>query len=265
MRVFLTKPELATPAGQELLELSVSVASDGRLDLDEIKQLIRWLRTNRANNHIAAIPYLQDIMRRIAADGVIDREERLELHLAIERVIPTARRALVIQARKKREQARRERLREKQRLEKERELGERKRAREEAATRSRRLRHSYSKVAGVSFPNDDGSERQEIIKSCRRGERLVLRHDAYNEYSMFATQVLRENGEQLGHAPEYLAERICGEIEDGYRVFGILLNVTGGTWTKPTRGVNFAAVYVSPDVSAPELHHYMRALLADRT
>ena len=127
-----------------------------------------------------------------------------------------------------------------------------------------RLRHSFAKVAGVTFPNDDGSERQDIIKRCRPGEQLILRHDAYNKYSIFATQVLRANGEQLGHAPEYLAERICGEIEDGYKTVAVLTDVTGGTSDKPTRGVNFAVFFVAQDVTNEELQQYANDVLSSR-
>jgi len=62
MRVFLTKPELETEAGKQLLELSVQIATDGRIDLEEIKELRRWLRANNANDAVAAIAYLSDIM-----------------------------------------------------------------------------------------------------------------------------------------------------------------------------------------------------------
>src|SRR5262245_40885547 len=187
MRVFLTNAELETEIGKQLLDLTVRIATDGKLDLPEIKEFRKWLRDNKENESIAAIGYLHDIMARIAADGVIDRDELLELQLAIERVVPAARRAPIVQTRKKREDARRERLRETRRIEKEKEKEERKRLREEEHARQMRLRHSFAKVAGVTFPNDDGSERQEIIKRCRPGEQLHLRHDAYNEYSMFAT------------------------------------------------------------------------------
>ena len=265
MRVFLTKPELETEVGKQLLELTVRIAIDGTLDLHEIKELRRWLRANKESDNVAAIGYLNDIMDRITADGVIDRDELLELHLAIERVIPTAHRTPVIQARKKREDVRRERLREKRRIAKEKEKEERKRIREEEYARRMRLRHCFAKVAGVTFPNDDGSERQRIIKRCRPGEQLVLRHDAYNKYSMFATQVLRTNGEQLGHAPEYLAERICAEIEEGYNGVGVLTDVTGGTWDKPTRGANFAVFFLAKDVTNEELQQYANDVLAART
>jgi len=264
MRVFLTKPELETEAGKQLLELSVQIATDGRIDLEEIKELRRWLRANNANDAVAAIAYLSDIMNRITADKVIDRDELLELHLAIERVIPPTNRSAVTQARSKQAAERRVRRQELHRIEKEKQKAERKREREEEYIRYRRLRHSFAKVAGVTFANDDGSERQDVIEQCKLHETLILRHDAYNEHSTVATQVLRTNGDQLGHAPEYLAEQIVSEIEDGYQVVGILKNLTGGTNDRPVRGVNFAAFFVAKDVTKTEFLQYARSVLADQ-
>jgi hypothetical protein len=263
MRVYLTNSDLATAEGKRLLELCLQVAIDAKLDLEEIKALRRWLRTN-ASVSMPAATYLRDIMERITADGIVDREEHLELELAVERVIPAAHRTPITQARKKRDADRRERSRERRQIEKEREKEERKRLREEEYTRAMRLRHTFAKVAGVTFPNDDGSERQEIISRCRSSEQLILQHDAYNEYSVFATKVLRTNGEQLGHAPEYLAEKIVDRIEDGYRPIGLLLNVTGGTFDCPTRGVNFVVFFIAPDVSQAELDSYASTVLASQ-
>lgn len=262
MRVFLTIPDLKTDVGKQLLELTVRIATDGKLDLDEIKELRRWLRDNKDETSIAAVGYLHDIMSRVTADGVIDRDELVELHLAVERVIPKAHRTPVVQARKKRETARRERIQEKRRIEKEKEKEERRLAREEEHARRMRIRHSFAKVAGVTFPNDDGSERQDIIRRCKRGEQLILRHDAYNAHSLFATQVVRANGEQLGHVPEYLAERICGETEDGYNTVCVITGITGGSWDKPTWGVNFAVFFVAKDVTNEELQEYANGALA---
>ncbi|HEY2785312.1 MAG TPA: hypothetical protein VGJ05_10080, partial [Fimbriiglobus sp.] len=113
----MTNSELETDQGKELLELVIRITSDGRLDLPELKELRKWLITNKENVSIAAIGYLRDIMNRITADKVIDQDELLELHLALERVVPNAYRTPIIQARKKREAARRERLREMRRIE----------------------------------------------------------------------------------------------------------------------------------------------------
>jgi hypothetical protein len=92
MRIYLKTPDLESDAGKQLLDLTVSIAMDGKLDLDEIKALRAWLRANESNTQIAAVGYLSDIMTRIAGDGVIDRDELIELHLAVERVVPPSHR-----------------------------------------------------------------------------------------------------------------------------------------------------------------------------
>lgn len=203
-------------------------------------------------------------MTHITSDGVIDRDELLELHLAIERVIPTVHRGPIIQARKEREALRRERLYEQRRVANEKAKEERKQKQEEEHARSMRLRHAFAKVSGVTFPNDDGSERQAIIRRCKTGEQLVLKHDSYNKYSIFATAVYRLNREQLGHVPEYLAERIVNEIEDGFNAIGVLTEVTGGTFDKPTCGANFIVFFVAKEVTDIELQKYIHQVLTDR-
>ncbi len=98
-RVYLTQPELQTETGQQLLDLVVRIALDGKLDLEEIKELRRWLKQNSTSS-LPSVAFLHDIMTRITADKVIDRDELLELHLAIERVIPKSHREPILKARK---------------------------------------------------------------------------------------------------------------------------------------------------------------------
>lgn len=261
MRVYLTNPELESEVGKQLLELSIRIATDGRLDRDEIRELRTWLRDNKGNDRVAAVAYLDDIMARIAADGVIDRDEIIELFLAVERVIPAAKRTQIVQARKNREAAARERQKEARRVERDKAKQEAERIRNEEYAQAMRLRHNYAKIAGVTFPNEDGTERQKIISRCRVGERLILRHDPENGFSPFATQVLRTNGEQLGFVPEYLAEEVCDEFECGFQVFGVLKDLTGGTRDKPTRGVNVIIFFVASDVSREERDRYVNSVL----
>lgn len=268
MRAVLTEDHLAVDAGKELLALATRIAGDGKIDLEEVKELYRWLHAHRREETIPAIPYLLDIMRRITADKVIDRDELLELHLAVERVIPTAMRGDAKDARRQEEAAHRERIRERKKIERAaertRQKDERQRARAEERRQRMRLRHHFAKVSGVTFPNDDGTERQHIIRNCRSGELLVLRHDPFNRYRRFATQVLRQTGQQIGHVPEYLAEQLCREVDDGYAVAGVLLDVTGGTAGKETRGVNFAAIIAADDVTRDEYDGFVRSVLAAR-
>lgn len=262
-RVYLTQPEINTTAGTELLELCLRITADGKLDLAEIKELRSWLSTHKGQTGITAIPYLRDIIKRITADGVIDRNELRELHLAVERVIPASHRTPAEQARKKRDAAKRERKRLQREAEKQAQREAKQRESEEYA-RSRRLRHQVAKAVGVSYPNDDGSDRQRIIERCAPGEWLVLQHEPENSFSDVAVSLLRTNGEKIGHAADYLGERIVDEKEQGYHAIGIILEVTGGTWEKEYRGVNFAAIFYASDVTQDELQHYANTILADR-
>ena len=266
MRVYLTDSELRTESGNALLALTVRIATDGRLDRDEIIELRQWLRANESNDSINAIGYLHDIMTRITSDNVIDRDELLQLFLAVERVIPATHRTPITQARQKRNAARRERHREERRIAKEKEQEERKRMREEREReflRLMRMRHSFAKIAGVTYPNDDGSERQDLIKRCKPGEQIVFRHDVDNQYSIFATEILRTNGDQLGYAPEYLAEKIVNEIDNGCNVVGAIADLTGGTFDQPTRGVNFCVFFIAKDVTDAELQQYANKVFAE--
>ncbi len=268
MRVTLTPEQLATQAGKELLEITVRITLDGKLDAAEIKDLFRWLTANQANGDIAAIPYLRDIILRAAADKVVDRDELMELHLAIERVIPPDFREGIKGARKSQEAAKRDRDREKKRLlreeQKAKEKEERDRLRAEDREKRMRLRHQFAKVSGVSFPNDDGTERQTIVRQCRAGEALMLEHDPNNRYSAYAIKLLRTNGQQLGHAPEYLAERICDEWKDGYKVAAMITEVTGGTVGKEYCGVNFVVFFVADSATADDYARYVQDVMARR-
>lgn len=57
-----------------------------------------------------------------------------------------------------------------------------------------------TRVAGVTFENDNGTSRQEILQRCTPGETIVLEHWPMPE-DEYAVKVLRENGEQLGYIP----------------------------------------------------------------
>jgi hypothetical protein len=261
MRVSLTKSDLKSPYGKQLLDLCTCIAADGKLELEEIKALRRWLRENHAQSNLAAANYLHDVMCRVTADGVIDRDELLELLLAVERIIPVAQRTPIAEARKKRLAAQKAVEKEAKRAEREAQRQNDERRRQEEYRQTTRLRHIFTKVAGVTFQNDDDSERQDIIARCRIAETLSLRHRRDHGFSEYATAVCRVNGEQLGYLPESLAEQVCEEVEAGFSVQGILKNRTGGTADKPTRGVNIIVFLFASDVSQHEREEYVKATI----
>ena len=88
-RITLTKKQIASEAGETLLRLLVEFTADGELSLGEIDRLRSWLKANTAAaESIAAIDWLSGIVEDILVDGRVTQDERVELVLAIERVLP---------------------------------------------------------------------------------------------------------------------------------------------------------------------------------
>ncbi len=112
----------------------------------------------------------------------------------------------------------------------------------------------YTKVAGVTFDNPDGSSRQGHIRKCREGDQLFLRHDPENEYDNNAIEVYcsertwfgNERYRQIGFLGRHIAPQVVEHIEKcgEESALAVISNLTGGTWRKPTHGVNIKVVLV---------------------
>ena len=83
----LTKPQLATELGAELLSLCQTVTADGRLAPEEIAGLRQWLRDAEAAE-LQAARFLRGVIERVLADGRITAEEYQEVYRAVETVLP---------------------------------------------------------------------------------------------------------------------------------------------------------------------------------
>jgi hypothetical protein len=105
----------------------------------------------------------------------------------------------------------------------------------------------YSKIAGVSHENANGTSRQEIIRRCRVGERLTLVCDPQNPVDPNAVMVLRANGEQLGYLAAHLAADLCDRVSAGENISCYISNLTG--LDRPTRGVN---IYIGDKLPVEE-------------
>jgi hypothetical protein len=62
-----------------------------------------------------------------------------------------------------------------------------------------RTRHFYAKVVGVTYSNDDGSDRQTIIGACLSFENVILEHEENNPHDPNAIMVRRQDGDQIGY------------------------------------------------------------------
>ena len=95
------------------------------------------------------------------------------------------------------------------------------------------MRHFFAQVAGESHTNDDGSDRQAIIASCRVGEPLILDAEPDNPEDENAVRVLRQDGKQIGYLERAMAARLVDELSD----FSAFVAGIGRGGTGPYLGV----------------------------
>lgn len=93
-----------------------------------------------------------------------------------------------------------------------------------------------TKIVGVTFKNDDGTNRQDIIESCTEGESLSLEHYYFKDEDAF--KVTNVYGEVLGNLKKELTERLTEKYDPGtIEAADVeILNITGED--KGTLGVN---------------------------
>jgi hypothetical protein len=101
-----------------------------------------------------------------------------------------------------------------------------------------------SKVAGVSHRNDDGSDRQKLIRKYCQGGGELLAIPERSRYAASGTAI--GLWVPSGRRPSkigYIQDELVGDLLDHFKNGGgsavRILDVTGGTRDKPSRGVNF--------------------------
>jgi hypothetical protein len=118
------------------------------------------------------------------------------------------------------------------------------------------ITHFHTKVVGVTFKNPDGSSRQRILTSCQVWEAVALVRGLNQDFPD-SLAVVRENCSQIGYLGAQLAADLCGEIDtERTSFFGAISSLTGGTFEKPTRGVNLIVFRVRGRVDEAELEGY---------
>ena len=69
-------------------------------------------------------------------------------------------------------------------------------------------RYIFTHIAGVSFPNPDGTSRQAVLARCKRMQGLAFKWEENNPVSRTAIAVHRvDTGEQLGYLESRLGTR----------------------------------------------------------
>lgn len=209
-RISLTKTQLRTELGAELLSLCESVTADGKLAPEEAEGLREWLDEADAAE-LPAATYLREVVERVLADGQITPDECREVYRAVEAVLPPEVRRQATAARKEVEAAERE---------------EAKAAREQEREERRRdvqLAAANFMVAGVRHEG-----RAEVIaRYANAGDPVRLVRDRGNRYSRFAIAVQLENGKQIGFVPEEDAQRLAPLLDQGAKCAAWMTKILG--------------------------------------
>jgi hypothetical protein len=96
-----------------------------------------------------------------------------------------------------------------------------------------------SKLVGVSFVNDDGSNRQELIKNLKLSDVLTIEHEPTNPYDSNSHIIKNPAGQIIGHLKRELAKDIIDRKAKGHVLKGIKsFQPTGDISKKQSLGVN---------------------------
>ena len=92
----------------------------------------------------------------------------------------------------------------------------------------------HTKIVGVTFKNEDGSDRQRIIRDLIRNEELEEGTELFfvpqptNPYDSNCILIKAANGKTLGSLSKELAATISPQIQQGYTFKVYVSSYTGG-------------------------------------
>ena len=198
-KVFLSAVDVRSPAGAELLALCTKITQDGVLSREGVEELRSWIDMNWTAE-LPAAQFLKSVLQRILADSKITREERKELHRALETVLPPDIRKMAKQERRAVEghvKAQKE--------------AEKQRKREEAE-RVRPLYHGDFVVAATG----EGWRNEIVREYVSEDEIVYLARNRNSTSDREAVEVRLYNGFQIGYVPEDEASQIAPLLDQGY-------------------------------------------------
>ena len=123
------------------------------------------------------------------------------------------------------------------------------------------VHHFYTKVAGVTFKNDDGSDRQEILLTCSPLKTLRVEHEDNNPYDPNAIRVCTEDGRQIGHLFKDVAADVWWRMQHRFTYSALSANITGGTEDQPALGMNILLLVARPGVPQEQMKAYMDSIM----
>ncbi len=220
-RIALTKTQRQSAVGAELLSLCQVVTTDGSLSDEEVSSLRGWLQEHK-NEDLPAISHLSKVVETIVADGRVTIEERRELYIALEDVLPPDVRAIAKRTRRSVEEKEKDRLRLQRELDKERQRDERE--------RNSPIERWDFMVAGSKYEGRAAA----IERYAQTAAPAYLVRDPSNRYSRNAVEVRTMSGHQIGYVPEDDATDLAPLLDAGHPYCAQIKKIlTGGRYPIP--------------------------------
>ena len=117
------------------------------------------------------------------------------------------------------------------------------------------VRHFHTKVVGVTYRNDDGTHRQDIVVTLQPRQPLRLVHQPDNRKDSNAIAVMTRRGQQVGYLRSELAASVAEDLQEGKPVRAWVSNITG----HEPLGVNLAIVVGDAGTRDAELRKHYNA------
>ena len=86
-----------------------------------------------------------------------------------------------------------------------------------------------AQIAGVQFPNDDGSDRWHVANALTVGEVLALRAEPSNQFDENAIAIHNQSGFQVGYIPAFLSSPVAALLRNGEEFACIVYEVRRGS------------------------------------
>lgn len=200
-RVSLSPKQLEESAALELLTILQLIVDDGYVSDSEIGELKAW-SVRHPNSQLPGALFLNQLVSRILADGVVTDDERKELLAGIEKVLPPDVRSLIVGRR--REKAAAERASAKEAKEAERQQ------RREEKERNRRIDAYDIMIAGATKEHHQDN----IDSSVRPGKPVYLKRELDNPKDRNAIRILNAKGWPIGYVPREYARDLATLLDD---------------------------------------------------
>ncbi len=113
-------------------------------------------------------------------------------------------------------------------------------------------RRFITRVAGVSYKNSDGTERQGILRRLDPGDIAALVRELDNPHGSDAIAVVDPHFGQLGYIPGHVAARLADQLDSGKTGFARIVEITGGTGDKPHYGCAVEVLLYDSETEIPD-------------